>query len=186
MVFQNLGFQITAGNKVRIVGENGSGKSTLGKVISSLLLGYTGTLAVNNIDFKAINLNEWRKLVACALQDSYLFAVTAKENIAIANPSATDAEINEVMRKFGIDQLADRIISAQTKLSGGERQKVSIVRALMKDSSILILDEPTNNLDQESIIVLKEYIKNIDKTVILVSHDNMLDDVVNKSIYLGT
>lgn len=182
-VFNNRNFAIINGQKVRIAGENGSGKSTLAKIICAILLNYGGTISINDMDFRSLNAKKWRKKVAYAQQDPYLFNATVRENIVMGDPLATNEEADALMSEFGIRHLADRVISMGVGLSGGEKQKISIARALIKKSELLILDEPTNYLDQESISALKKNIKETDKTVILISHDEYLDDTIEVFYY---
>lgn len=182
-VLHDLSFEIASGEKVAIVGENGSGKSTLGKIIVSLISSYEGTLSANGTDLKSLDVGTWRDQVAYAPQSPYLFHATVQENICFGNPAIDFDTVNEFLGVFGINYLSDRTVSEQSDLSGGERQKISIIRALVKNADLLVLDEPTNHLDQESIEWLKGYIKQTDKTVIVISHDAGLLEVVDKKIY---
>lgn len=93
-------------------------------------------------------------------------------------------DVDKLMSDFNILYLADRVVSMNTGLSGGEKQKISIIRALLKKSELLILDEPSNHLDEDSIMILKEKIENTNQTVILVTHDEAMCDIVTKLIYL--
>ncbi len=184
-VFHGLNFSIEAGDKVGIWGENGCGKSTLCKIISSLIHTYSGTIRINGIDMRQVRLKDWRSILAYASQTPRLFNTTVRENILMGNPDATKEEADRLMEDFGILPLADRVVSADSTLSGGERQKISIARALLKKSEVLILDEPSNHLDRKSIDTLKRYITAEDKTVLLISHDASLKDVVTRSICVG-
>lgn len=89
------------------------------------------------------------------------------------------------MDAFGILPLASRIPGTSTDFSGGEKQKISLARTLLKDSEVLILDEPSNHLDLESIQVLKNYLRKTKKTVILVSHDEYLAEITEREIWIN-
>ena len=100
----------------------------------------------------------------------------------MSNADIDKATADALMDEFGIPDLADRYIDSDSKLSGGEKQKISVIRALLKESEVLILDEPSNHLDQNSIHILKKYISQTSKTVILISHDPSLSDIVDRYI----
>lgn len=181
-VFENLNFSIYRGDKVAICGENGHGKSTLMKMICSLLKSYSGNLKIDDKELKSIDIEEWRKMIAWAPQDPFLFSATVRENVTMANAAVDRETVDSLMNEFSILDLADRYIDSDSKLSGGERQKISILRALLKESEVLILDEPSNHLDQNSIAVLKRYISRTPKTVLLISHDPGLLDLADRVI----
>lgn len=183
-VLHDLNFCISVGDKVSIEGENGSGKSTLSKLFCMLLKSYEGIITTGNLDLKTINAENWRKLVAYAPQAAYIFSGTVRENIMIANLEVSKEEIDQFMSDFGILPLADRVISLDSELSGGEKQKISIIRALIKKAELLILDEPSNHLDKKSVLVLKKYIETTKKTVIIISHDDFLLEAVTKHVYI--
>ena len=90
--------------------------------------------------------------------------------------------VDKLLYEFGILPLADRKISNESELSGGERQKISIIRALQKKADLLILDEPTNHLDWESIQTIKKYITETTQTVLVISHDQELSESIKKVI----
>lgn len=181
-VFENLNFSIHRGEKVAICGENGHGKSTLIKMLGSLLKNYSGNLKINDRDLRTVNIEDWRRLIAFAPQDPILFRTTVRENVMMPNAAIDREVVDSLMNDFGILDLADREIDADAKLSGGEKQKISIIRALLKESEVLILDEPSNHLDQNSIAVLKRYISQTPKTVLLISHDPCLLNIAERSV----
>lgn len=183
--FSNINFKIKQYDKVAVCGKNGSGKSTLLKIAAGLITGYAGSFKINGIELQKINLYNFRNKVAFAVQEPYLFSGTVKDNIKIGKANASDIEVERVMDLVSIKYLSDKKISMDNNdLSGGEKQKISIARALLKDAPILILDEPSNNLDSDSINWLKEIINNINKTVIYISHDNEMLSLSNYKIYM--
>ena len=179
-VFSELDFSVQPGEIVALQGENGHGKSTLVKLICGLLKSYQGEIQVNRRDLRAANLKSWRQLIAYAPQNPMLFHVTVRENVMLSNPDAPAELVSRYMEDFGIAALAERTLSEDSELSGGERQKISIIRAMLKKSELLILDEPSNHLDINSIEALKRHIRDMDKTVIFISHDPLLTEAADR------
>lgn len=184
-VFNNVNFNIMSGDKTSICGPNGSGKSTLIKVVCGLLKNYRGSLKVNNKDFRELSRLSVQKHIAYAEQSPYLFSGTVLENVGIGNPTSPEEDLYKVMEYIGITHLAKRQVSMdQNNLSGGEKQKISIARALLKNTPIIILDEPNNNLDHEGFIWLENFIKTTEKTVLFVSHNDNLSSISKSKIVL--
>lgn len=184
-VLNKVSFSIEAGDKTVILGENGSGKTTLIKILCGLLSDYDGDIMINNHELKTISPNSWRNQFAYVSQDPYIFHGCIKENIHIVNPRATENEVSTVMKELAIHHLSDRVVSFnQNDLSGGEKQKISLARALLKNTQVLFFDEPANNLDKESAIWLSNFISKSSKTIIFVSHDDMIIDPMYKRICL--
>lgn len=179
-VISNFAFRVDAGETVGLVGKNGSGKSTLCQIISGMHKSYDGALCVNGIDLKTMCMPAWRTQLSYATQNPYIFSATVRENISMTAPDVTAEGINAVMDLLGILPLADRAVSAETELSGGERQKISLARALLRKTPLLLLDEPTNHLDKESTLALMDYLKRCQRTVIVVSHDLLLLETVRR------
>lgn len=181
-----VSFSIESGEKVVVYGENGSGKSTMLKVILGLLKGYQGRFKVNGSELSSIQIDSYRSLTAYAMQDPYLFKGTVIENIQVANFNAEKAEIKRLLQEYGILGIAEREIeSGGYELSGGERQKLSIIRAMIKDASIIVIDEPENNLDVATMKKLEKWIQNSQKTIIYVSHSPELIACADKRIDLS-
>lgn len=184
-VFENLDFSFTAGEKVGICGKNGSGKSTLCKILVSLLKGYEGIIVVDGENLRTVDMTEWRKKVTYVPQNPQVFRATVRENMVMGNKDVSKERMRKLIHAFGIDSIADRFIFTETELSGGEMQKISIIRGFLRNSEVLILDEPSNHLDKESVEVLKKYIEETKKTVLLISHDAMLLEVMDRRIYVN-
>jgi len=183
--FSNVSFTINKGDKVAVCGHNGSGKSTLIKVLCGLLKGYKGNILINGQELSSFAICDWYKIFAYTEQDSYLFSGTIRENIHLGNLNATEAELNNIIQEVGIEYLADRqYFPGNNKLSGGEKQKISIARALIKNTPILIMDEPSNNLDSNTIDWLNAFIINSSKTIIFVSHDDKILKYANFCVCL--
>ena len=171
-VITHLNFSINNGEKTVIIGKNGSGKSTLIKLLCGLLKGYRGSLKINGYEFSELSIEKWREQIAYVEQDPYLFEGSVKENILLGNFDATEEIAIKIMDQLGIGYLTDKVISINKKeLSGGEKQRVAIARALLKNTDLLILDEPSNNLDKDSITWLRDFVSKSDKTIIYITHD---------------
>ena len=184
-VFENLSFTVKSGEKVVIVGKNGSGKSTLTKLLCGLFTNYHGSLKVNGTELSEFSMDSFRKQIAYAAQDPFLFEGSVRENIHLGNLNASDAETDELVDRLGIRELSEKKISAgQKELSGGEKQKISIARALLKNTSLLILDEPSNNLDQQTIEWLQNLIVYYPKTILYISHDQKMIELADQKICL--
>ena len=167
------------------MGENGSGKTTLLNILSGALVDYKGSILIDSVELKELNKEWWRTQVAYVTQDPFLFKGTVRENVKLGNLSASIEQIEKVMDKIGILYLADRNIDIEKNdLSGGERQKISIARALLKDSAILLLDEPSNHLDSYTNKWLIEWLRKSDKIVICTSHDKDLLQISDMQIKL--
>lgn len=183
--FNHLNFDIHKGEKIAICGKNGSGKTTLIKIIASLLQDYSGTLRINDLDFHDVSKHSLRKLIATAPQVPYLFQGTVKENIILGNERADIEKVDQIMRQLHLEHLADRQVSvANNHLSGGEKQKISIARCLLRDTDVLILDEPTNTLDAQSLDWLHNFIENTNKTLLYISHDEAFTALADNIIRL--
>ncbi len=171
-IFSGVNFSIRSGDKVAVCGENGSGKSTLIKVLSCLLKDYAGQILIDGTELSEISSADWYGKLAFVEQDPYLFSVSVRDNVRLGNLAATEEEVDRVMEETGIGYLSGReITNAYSELSGGERQKIAIARALIKDAPVIVMDEPSNNLDSDTTDRLKDFIRNTSKTVIFVSHD---------------
>lgn len=182
-VFNDLNFVINRGEKVAIVGGNGTGKTTLLRLLAGLIEGYQGSLKINDFEMSSIQLGKWREKYAYVLQEPYMFEGSVKDNVQLGNLNSTSEEVNKAMSEVGIDYLAERKISmSQNDLSGGEKQKISIARALLKGSSILFIDEPNNNLDLPSMDWLHQLIISSPETIIFISHDKSLTGLADKVI----
>jgi ATP-binding cassette, subfamily C, bacterial CydCD len=177
---QNVTFTIPAGKSMAIVGPSGAGKSTLANLLLRFWDYESGEITLGGESLKALRQDEVRKRLAFVSQNSYFFNTSIRENLRLARRSASPEEIETVARAaqihefiVGLPKGYDTLIGEQgLRLSGGERQRLAIARALLKDSPILILDEPTANLDpQTEKHVLQTLFETMrDKTSLLITH----------------
>jgi len=183
--FENINILVLPNAKLCIKGGNGRGKSSLIKILCGLYSNYTGTIKFNDIDVKTLDIHSLRQHIAYMEQDPYIFKGTIEDNLKIANPSKTTEELLEVLEKVQLKKkLSDETYMNGENLSGGEKQKLSLARGILKDCNLIILDEPTNHLDRNAIKVVKHLISNMNVTVILVSHDKDLEDLATVTFNL--
>ncbi|MEJ2142923.1 MAG: type I secretion system permease/ATPase [Gammaproteobacteria bacterium] len=194
LALDNVSLKIKPGEHVGIIGRTGSGKSTLGKLIAGLYQENTGFVRVDGIDVRQIEPVELRASIGYVPQDVTLFNTSMRENILFGNAHASDdqlikaAELSGVMpiikkHPSGFDMpIGERGLS----LSGGQRQAVAIARAVLSDPPVVIMDEPTNSMDNASESTFKQrlsmYIK--DKTFVLITHKSSMLDLVDRLIVI--
>jgi ATP-binding cassette, subfamily B, bacterial len=178
----NISFDVSIGETVAFVGPSGSGKSTLMKLLVGLYRPQEGNIFYNNLDENAINFDDLRKQIGFVTQDTNLFSGTIRENLMFVNPAATDADLNEVLRKASCTTLLARaekgletmIGEGGLKLSGGEKQRISIARALLRKPHLLIFDEATSALDSITEEEITDTIRDIssqqNQVTILIAH----------------
>lgn len=151
----NVSFTLKDGETIAFVGPSGSGKTTLVKLLVGLYKPSEGELRYNSIPRYEVNFDELREQIGLVTQDTQLFAGTIRENLLFVNPSASDQECLDVLRRAACQQLLDRASSGLdtiigeggVKVSGGERQRLAIARALLRRPSLLVFDEATSALD---------------------------------------
>lgn len=152
---QNISFKVHSGETIAFVGPSGAGKSTMMKLLVGLYRPQLGKIFYNNKDETVIDFNMLRNQIGFVTQDTQLFSGTIRENLLFVNPQASDAQLVEVLTKASCTNLLNRaekgldtlIGEGGLKLSGGEKQRVSIARALLRNPSLLIFDEATSSLD---------------------------------------
>lgn len=179
-ILTDMNIKIEKGRMTIIHGVSGSGKSTLLKLLMRFWDVDSGEIAVSGKDIRKINTSSLRKCQAYVTQDTYLFHDSIASNIAISNPDATLEEIEKAARKASLhDFIASLPEGYETKLgelgdtiSGGEKQRIGLARAFLHDAQLLLLDEPTSNLDSlNEGIILKSLTEGAeDKTIVMVTH----------------
>lgn len=179
-VIKNISLSIPAGKTIAIVGSTGSGKSTLVKLLLRLYEIQKGTITVDGLDIKNLQLTDLRRCIGLVSQDVFLFHGTVIENIAYGNPRAKEADIVAAAKIaeahefiMQLPQGYDTIVGERgQKLSGGQRQRIAIARAVLKDPPILILDEATSAVDNETEAAIQRSLDRItiDRTTIAIAH----------------
>jgi ATP-binding cassette, subfamily B, bacterial len=178
----DISFDARVGETVAFVGPSGSGKSTLMKLLVGLYRPQQGKILYNNLDETEIHFDDLRKQIGFVTQDTNLFSGTIKENLLFVNPTASDDLLNDVLQKASCTNLLERaengldtmIGEGGLKLSGGEKQRISIARALLRQPHLLIFDEATSALDSLTEEEITNTIKLIssqkEQITILIAH----------------
>jgi ATP-binding cassette subfamily B protein len=178
----DISFDVRRGQTMAFVGPSGAGKTTLVKLLVGLYPPATGRILYNGVSGTEVDLDALRERIGFVTQDSQLFSGTIRENLLFVNPSASDAECLDVLRKASADSLlarADRgldtvIGEGGVKVSGGEKQRLSIARALLRRPQLLVFDEATSSLDsltEEGIVeTIREVAAGGDAITILIAH----------------
>ena len=180
MILKDINFSLKSGDCVAIVGPSGSGKSTIVNLIPRLWDATSGTITFDGTNVKDLTLHSLRDEVGVVTQETYLFNGTVRENLLYAKPEATEAEMIDACQKANIwdfiskqpDGLDTMVGNRGLKLSGGEKQRISIARALLKDPALLIFDEATSALDSISEAAIQAAINPLieERTSILIAH----------------
>jgi ABC-type multidrug transport system fused ATPase/permease subunit len=179
-VLKDVNFTIESGKMLALVGPSGSGKSTIASLLLRFYEPQSGKILIDGKEITEYDLTDYRSNLAIVPQDVLLFGGTIKENIAYGRPSATDAEILDAAKQANAFEFIDRFPDKfETKvgergiqLSGGQRQRVAIARAILKNPSILILDEATSSLDSESERLVQEALDKlmVGRTSVVIAH----------------
>ena len=193
-ILKNINLEINPGEKVALIGPSGVGKTTLVSLIPRFYDSQSGTIEIDGIDIKTIDIHSLRSQIALVTQEQVLFNTSIRENILFGKPDATQKELLNAAKKAHVIEFTEKFYEGfetivgenGTKLSGGQRQRVALARAFLKDAPILILDEPTSHLDNESEKYIHEAIDELvkNRTVIIIAHKQSTLDNVDKIITL--
>ena len=179
-VLHAIDIHVPAGGCLALVGESGGGKSTTAKLVGRFYDPDDGAIRVDGHDLRELLLRSYRRQLGVVLQDPFLFAGTIADNIRFARPEATDEMVADVAQAVGVDRIARRfeaglahtVREGGAGLSAGERQLISIARALLADPRILILDEATSNIDRPTEILIERALDRLlhGRTSIIIAH----------------
>ncbi len=178
---ENINFNIRQGETIAFVGPSGAGKTTLVKLLVGLYPPAEGHVLYNGVDSKAIDILELRQQLGFVTQDAQLFSGTIRENLLFVKPDATDQELLDALHKASCEKLLNRaengldttIGEGGIKVSGGEKQRLSIARAILRHPNLLIFDEATSALDSITEEEITSTIRNIsdqDRITVLIAH----------------
>lgn len=179
-VLKDVSFKAGAGHTVALVGPSGSGKTTIASLVLRFYDPVNGQIIIDGKDAREYSLTSLRDQIALVPQDVILFAGTIRENILYGNPTATEEQVREAARQANAhefiesfpDKFETRVGERGVQLSGGQRQRIAIARAVLKNPSILILDEATSSLDSESEMLVQEALDKLmqGRTSIVIAH----------------
>jgi ATP-binding cassette subfamily B protein len=175
-----VSFTVPAGTMLGIMGRSGSGKTTVTRLLQCLNSTYEGMIKIDGMDLREIDLMHLRTNIGVVPQENFLFSATIRENISMAKPDASFADVVRAAQLSGAEEFIERlprgydteIQEGGTNLSGGQRQRLALARALLIDPPVLILDEATSALDAESEAIVNANLKRMAKgrTVLSISH----------------
>lgn len=179
-LLNQLSFQMHKGETIALVGYSGSGKSTVLKLLCGFHEPSEGQIQLNGKPLSELDLNSVRSLMTLVSQDVFLFPASIRENIAYGKPNAAESEIKAAAKAANLEEFIlklpegyDTIVGERgARLSGGEKQRISIARAILKNTPIMLLDEPTSSLDKESEALILEALNNLlsERTTLIVTH----------------
>ena len=193
-ILKNISFTIKQNEKIAIIGEIGSGKSTIGKLLIRLFDHDEGSIKLNTTNIRNISIENLRSVITYIPQHPKLFNRTLLNNITYGNEKVTEKEIIDIINNIKIESVKKIFLEKLNKsvgkygnnLSGGQRQIVWLIRAMLQNSKVIILDEPTSSLDETNKKIVIEFIKKIaqNKTLIIITHDLSLLESVDRVIKL--
>ena len=179
-VLAEFSLELLPGEAVALVGESGAGKSTVAALLLGLLSPTAGAVTVGGTDLRKCELDAWRRLVAWVPQHPTLFRGTVADNIRLGDPDATDESVVQAARLAGADEFigalpdgyATLIGDGARALSPGERRRIGLARAFVRDAPLVILDEPTADLDPESVAVVAGAVRRLraGRTMLVIAH----------------
>lgn len=179
-VLKSINFHVPAGNKVALVGQSGAGKSTIVQLLMKFYEPDDGAISIDGKNISEISVRALRKNIGIVPQEVILFGGSIRENIQYGKPGASEQEIVEAARQANAldfimsfpEGLGTMVGERGIKLSGGQRQRIAIARAILKDPSILILDEATSSLDAESERLVQDALEKLmkNRTTIIIAH----------------
>lgn len=193
---ENISFTINEGDKIAILGKIGSGKTTIEKLILGLYRATSGSILIDGIDITQIDTADLRTKISYVPQEIVLFKGTIKENLVFRSFGADDAAILKCSKLSGVDEFIKRhpkgydmqIGELGIGLSGGQKQSIAIARAFIKESPVVLLDEPTSLMDGTTETMIKKNLKEycLDKTLILSTHKTSMLDLVDKIMIIDS
>lgn len=179
-VLHEIDFEAAPGSVTALVGSSGSGKTTIAGLVATFLTPKSGMVTIDGEDLSKVKLSSYRKNLGVVLQDEFLFEGTIKENILFPRPNATEEQLNQAVHAAYVNEFTDRfddglntlIGERGVKLSGGQRQRIAIARAILANPKIIILDEATSNLDNESEALIQKSLAELMKgrTTFVIAH----------------
>ena len=179
-VLHGIGMTLPEGSFTALVGPSGGGKSTVAKLIARFWDVTSGAITIGGVNVKDMPLSQLSEYVSFVTQDNFLFRCSLLENIRLGNPNATDEEVKAAARAAQCEEFISKLPQgydtpageAGKRLSGGEKQRISIARAILKNAPIIILDEATASIDPENEHLIQQAIAELTrgKTIITIAH----------------
>jgi ATP-binding cassette subfamily B protein len=177
---EDVSFSVPAGTTTAIVGETGAGKTTVGYLVARLYDANRGTVAIDGVDVRELTFESLARAVGVVSQETYLLHATVRENLRFARPEATDEDVEQAARVAQIHELVstlpdgyDTVVGERGyRFSGGEKQRIAIARAVLRNPPILVLDEATSSLDTQTERLVQEALERLaeGRTTIAIAH----------------
>lgn len=193
-ILKDLSFKINANETVAFVGKTGSGKTTIFNLLSKLYTVNDGTITIDGININELDKESIRGNITIISQNPYIFNMTIKENLKLVKPDLTDEEMIKACKKACLDEFIDSLSDRYdtligedgVNLSGGEKQRLAIARALIQDTEIILFDEATSSLDNETQEKIQKAIENMKNryTILIIAHRLSTIKNVDRILYL--
>ncbi|MGW5364694.1 thiol reductant ABC exporter subunit CydC [Actinopolymorpha pittospori] len=193
-VLRNVNLDLRPGRRVAVVGPSGCGKSTLAQALVRFVEPGAGRIVVNGVDVRRLRADDVRSVVSLCAQDAHIFDTTIAENVRLARPGARDEDVRDALRGARLldwvesfpDGLGTRVGEHGERLSGGERQRLALARCLLADAPVVILDEPTEHLEEPAATELTRDLlaATAGRTVVLITHREVPRDLVDEVLVL--
>ncbi|KAI5191811.1 hypothetical protein NECID01_1656 [Nematocida sp. AWRm77] len=191
-VLKNLNFLVKENEKVCLIGKSGSGKSTLLSLLRKKYK-YSGNIFFQERNIEGISKEEITEKISIVPQDSGMFSNTLEYNIKYKNPDVSYERFQEVTRAMGVDKIAESkengyeylIEEGGRNLSGGEKQRIALARALLANPSIVILDESTSKIDSDTEYQIITYLKSLPITLIVITHSASVSEIMDRTIVIS-
>jgi ABC-type multidrug transport system fused ATPase/permease subunit len=180
LVLDQLDLELRPGETLALIGESGAGKSTVAALLLGLIEPTAGRISVGGVDLAECDTREWRRLVAWVPQHPTLFHGTVEDNIRLGDPSASMQRVQDAAALAGADGFiralpsgyATEVGDGRRPLSPGERRRIGLARAFMSDAPLVVLDEPTADLDPQSVQIVSAAVRRLqeERTMLVIAH----------------
>ena len=194
LVLDGMNLELVPGEAVALVGESGAGKSTVAGLLLGMLEPSSGRISVGGVDLRSCQADAWRQLIAWVPQHPTLFRGTVAANIRLGDPEAPDRHVLEAAARAGADEFISAlpdgyetlIGDGERSLSPGERRRIGLARAFLRDAPLVILDEPTADLDPRSVALVATAVRRLQvgRTMLLIAHRPQLIEHADRVIRL--
>ncbi len=194
VVLDRLNLELSPGEAVALIGESGAGKSSVAALLLGMLQPTSGRISVGGIDLRSCQADAWRQLIAWVPQHPTLFRGTVAANIRFGDPDASDRHVYEAAARVGADEFIRALPDGYTTLIGdggrslspGERRRIGLARAFLRDAPLVILDEPTADLDPASVALVATAVRRlrVGRTMLLIAHRPELVEHVDRVVRL--